>query len=117
MKQNNELIRFILIRAESETAPTFSITAREILSEFPEINQDILDEHIRILVETGFLEAQPTQLYWIIQRLTPAGHNFLQNASDPAVWKKTLQVAGQFTLDVIARILTEVAVKSALRSL
>jgi len=72
---------------------------------FPELPKNTLDEHIRLLVEVGFLEAEPHQMGWFITRLTWNGQDFLANANDETIWQKTKQVAGHLSFAVFVETL------------
>jgi len=115
MKRNNDLIRDILLIVEQQPVSDtpISIRAGQFVSKFPGLTDDMLNEHIQLLAERGFLEAEPYQLGWFITRLTWDGHDFLANSKEESVWQKTKQVAGNFAFDVFVNILKEAAIQYA----
>ena len=107
MKRNNDLIRDILFAVEQQATGNNAITlkARHFGDKFPDLTNEIVDEHIHLLVDAGFLEAEPHQLGWFIMRLTWDGHCFIDNSKEEFVWKKTKRIAGDFSLDLFASTL------------
>jgi hypothetical protein len=112
MKRDNDLIRLILAAVEKhESTKPFSLSTGMFAKVLP-LNSDTLDEHIRLLVEAGFLNAEGHQFGWTILGLTWAGHDFIANAKCQTVWDKAKQVAGHLSFDVFTSILKETALKS-----
>ncbi|GHT17112.1 hypothetical protein FACS1894189_2390 [Planctomycetales bacterium] len=118
MNRNNDLIREILYRVEQHNGhQPLSITVRQLIEPFPEVTQDIIDEHIRLLTEKNLLEAEATQFYWMITRLTWDGHDFLANSKDPIIWEKAKSLAGHLSWDVLTATLSKLAVDTVLSCL
>lgn len=85
MKRNMELVRELLLRVEAD----------EGLGSFAsKYSQEEIVGHVEILLDAKLLEGKvykdlsgsPGSAY--IQRLTWAGHEFLDNARDDTVWNK-----------------------------
>jgi hypothetical protein len=117
MKRNNDLIRDILLAVEKQPAEkqTFTLNATCFRHMFPDLTDETLDEHIRLLVEVGYLDAEPTQLYWIITRLTWKGHDFLLNSKVEPAWEQAKKSAGHLGFDIFvsalkAKILASIGV-------
>lgn len=85
MKRNMELVRELLLRVEADE--DFSALASKY-------SQEEIVEHVEILLDAKLLEGKvyhdlsgdPGSAY--IQRLTWAGHEFLDNARNDTVWNK-----------------------------
>ena len=97
MKRDNDLIRAVLDTVEQRPAGQIvNLKAGEFVEEFPGLSDEALDEHIHLLVESGFLEASRSRAGWIIKRLTMDGHDFLEMSKVESVWQKAKQIAGNF---------------------
>jgi hypothetical protein len=107
MQRNNDLIRSILLAVEKQATGNkpVTLTASTFRPLYPELPDDILDEHIHLLVERGFLEAAPHQLGWLIMRLTWDGHDFLLSSQVESVWQKAKNAAGNLPFDVFVSTL------------
>jgi hypothetical protein len=77
-------------------------------------------EHIRLLVEAQYLEADIDEYMdgstdILIRRITLQGHEFLSVSRNDAVWTKALKkikdAALGTTLDVVTKVCSEIAVK------
>lgn len=125
MKRDIELFRKILLKTE-ELHPS------ELLS-FPEKTDDrslleiesyddpwIIVEHIKLLKDGGYIEAKiivrrlaNVPDFCKIIRLLNDGHDFLANAKNPTIWKKTTDFlaskGGDVSLAVLKGILTKMA--------
>ena len=85
MKRNMELVRELLLRVEADE--DFGALASKY-------SQEEIVEHVEILLDAKLLEGKvyhdlsgdPGSAY--IQRLTWAGHEFLDNARNDTVWNK-----------------------------
>jgi len=100
-----------LLAVEQQAAGdnVISLQAGQFVSAFPGLTNDTLNEHIELLAERGFLEAEPHQLGWFITRLTWDGHDFLANSKVESVWQKAKQIAGGFSLDLFTSTLKQCA--------
>ena len=107
MKRDNDLIRMILRAVEKQATgdQVVTLTPDYFRPMFPDLSENTLDEHIRLLVEVGFLKAEPHQLGWFITRLTWNGHDFLANANHETAWQKTKKVAGDLSFDIFKETL------------
>ena len=113
MKRDNDLIRAILAVVEKhEGNRLLSLSAGMFVGPFPGLRADVLDEHIRLLVEAGFLKADEHQFGWSIIGLTWTGHDFIANAKCPTTWEKAKQVGGHLSFDVFTSVLKDVTLKS-----
>lgn len=92
MRRNLDLLRTIMLRTE-ETAPGTNLLELGIEeADFAE-----LAHHAELLVEAGLLRAQisymersPVPVYVVVERLTWAGHEFLDLARDDERWERVL---------------------------
>ena len=113
MQRDNDLIRLILLAAEKQNSTRpFSLSAGMFAKALPSLNGDTLDEHIRLLVEAGLLNAEGHQFGWTILGLTWAGHDFIANAKNQTIWEKAKQVAGHLSFDLLTAALKDLALKS-----
>jgi hypothetical protein len=76
-------------------------------------NQEMIDEHLYLLMEKGLIRAEETQLGYLVLGLTWEGHDFVSNASNPTVWEKAKACAGNLSFDIFKAMLTKVAEKAA----
>lgn len=112
LKRNLDLIRDIMLYLEENidpNKPLFPVSKLEDL----ESDSGILNEHIKQLVENGFIETtkpiymQGFTIFMDIQRITSNGHDFLDALRDDSVWNKTkeaVQKAGGFTLNMLVEL-------------
>ena len=104
MKRDMELVRAIL----------FCVESGEGLAELERKHgADKVIGHVAILKDAGFVDAfverdvEGKLFLAELYRLTWAGHEFLDNARDNAVWKKTLKTIGTKVAGVSFAVLTE----------
>jgi hypothetical protein len=111
MKRDNDLIREILFFAEQNCNGNnvLTLSARDFLKNFPNLTQDILDNHIELLADRKLLQAEPHQFGWFVLGLTWDGHDFLSNAKDQTIWNKSKQLAGHLAFDIFTTIIKDVA--------
>lgn len=109
MKRDMDLIREILLAVEELDTPTET----EALSLPGRSAQDVL-HHAVLLVEAGLIKAEIGRyvgggMDCLVERLTWAGHEFLDAARDETVWRKVRgkagQVGGTVTLDLLMALL------------
>ena len=107
MKRDMELIRIILLDTEGETQVDLS-----------PYNEEHLKYHKKLLLDRGFIEGiEISSLVGlsevIIESLTWAGHDFLDDARDDRVWQEAMQEIGKYvgsaSLDVVKAVLAAVA--------
>ena len=112
MKRDFDLIREILFVVEQYPPldRALCLQTKQFSDKFPGITDDILHEHIQLLVEVNLLEAEPFQLGWFITRLTWSGHDFLANSRVKSAWEKTKQVAGSLSFAAFSAALNEAVI-------
>lgn len=112
MRRHFDLLRTILLRAEA-SEPGTNVLELGLEEEFAEIAH-----HVELLVEAGLLRAQisyldrsPTPVYVVIERLTWAGHEFLDLARDDARWDQVLarvtSTTGATSFEIVRSMLEE----------
>ena len=112
MRRHFDLLRTILLRAEASDAGT-NVLELGLEQEFAEVAH-----HVELLVEAGLLKAQisyldrsPTPVYVVIERLTWAGHEFLDLARDDARWNQVLArvtaTTGATSFEIVRSMLEE----------
>ncbi|MBW4462015.1 MAG: DUF2513 domain-containing protein [Nodosilinea sp. WJT8-NPBG4] len=119
MKRDLELIRAILLRVE-ETPVGQSLSSPLTVDGY---GNDVIAEHVRLLWEAGYIEAQvflsPNQFgitqveYYDITRLLNDGHEFVANAKNPAIWKKTVNLLSDKGGDVGLTVVKGIAMRMA----
>lgn len=89
MKFDKELARQILLAVEASEGTPHQLIKLDIKG----YGGDLVSYHVHLLDEAGFLEAKDlshmTGYVWRPQRLTFAGHEFLDSVRDPEVWRRT----------------------------
>lgn len=114
MKRDFDLVRSLLLYVE-QSPPGQRI---ENLSE-TNYETEVISEHIKLLIEGGFLEGNVDRSYggvhYVVFGLTWEGHNFLDNAKNDTVWKKVMADAEKkgmsLSMSVLNRLLTKTAEK------
>jgi len=106
MQRDLELIKEILFFIEKKK------------NSFPEpikilnYSEDDVDYHCTLLLDAGYIEAQVLGYGSVFpKRLTNRGHDFLDAARDPGIWKKAKDTitkhGGSFTMEIVKTVLTE----------
>lgn len=95
MKLDKELVREILLAVEA--APTDD---RGAVVEIAGRDPRAVNYHVEILTEAGLLRAQEIgglgdESWWYVDRLTYAGHEFLDTVRDGEVWRRTKEGAAK----------------------
>ena len=118
MKLDFDLARGILLLMESKPA-----NAHPYSVNVDGYDQDTVFEHLELLDEAGFIEANfvnsstaPGRIYNVfVKRMTWKGHEFLDNARNDTVWSEAKSVVrekgGSFSLDLFSAVLAQVALK------
>lgn len=117
MKRDWDLVRKILATVDVQTACEPLVGLR-----YPgEYDDATVAEHVQILVEAGLLVGSTSNLVGggspraIVERLTWAGHDFLDLAQDDTIWHQTkervLKTSATISFDLLVELL-----KSAARS-
>ncbi|MGD1860398.1 MAG: DUF2513 domain-containing protein [Leptolyngbyaceae cyanobacterium] len=122
MERDLELWKKILLKVEELPIGNFLSSPVEIEG----YEQAIVTEHVRLLQEKRYIEAKidlelltydlvgaPRIEGYEIYRLLNDGHDFVANAKNPTVWKKTVnflaQKGGGGSLAILQGVLTRVA--------
>lgn len=116
MKRDMDLIRAILMKIEDQSAG-------EDVQDLSDLGRDqvTLAEHVWLLKQGGMIEAifpgdSPSLGRFIIQRLTPDGHDFVAQARQSALWERAKDTATKAgvgaTVDVMKSLLTGLAAKA-----
>lgn len=118
MKREPELIRKILLEIQKQPVGK-SISLLNIDG----YQQDVIGEHVRLLVEGSFVDAKLFERKnmmsetivdeYSISRLLNEGHDFLEIAQNDTVWEKAKKIiqdkGGDVSLSVFKGVLTKVA--------
>jgi hypothetical protein len=116
MKRDMDLIRAILMKVEDQPAGEDLRNLEDLGSD-----QTTLAEHVWLLKQEHLIEAvfhgdSPILGNFSIQRLTPAGHDFIAHARQSALWEKAKDTAAKAgvgaTVDVMKTLLTGLAAKA-----
>jgi hypothetical protein len=114
MRRDIDLIRLLLLQTES----------KETLEAMSRYTTEQALYHSALAIEAGLVkgavrrnaEGQPAEV--VIQRLTWAGHDFLDSARNEGIWKKAktriLEAGGAWTFDLLKTLLVELAKKNLL---
>jgi hypothetical protein len=107
MKRDMELIRMILIEIEKQ--PSY---LSEINLNFAGYSSEDIHYHVMLLCEAGLIVAHDqsslSDIYWIPERLTWEGHEFLEASRDNNIWNKAKEImskGGGFVFDVAKPLL------------
>lgn len=118
MRRNLDLLRTIMLRTEDAAPGTNLLELGLEETDFAE-----LAHHAELLVEAGLLKAQisymersPVPVYVVVERLTWAGHEFVDLARDNERWERVLaRVAagtGATSFEIVRDLLHEAHVAS-----
>lgn len=105
MKRNMDLIRDLLLKLESlDKSPTATVVIHSYDEElrFEGITPDEVEYHLLLIREAGLIE--PPHRSDLFQRLSWAGHDFVDSVRDPDIWARTKQGAEAvkgFTVDLL----------------
>ena len=117
MKRNMDLIRFLLRELEAQKPDSVYKAGEAVLPGNNPPGPSEIAEHCRLIVERGLARGEPSFSGWILTGLTWAGHDFLDNSRESAVWRAAKKAAGNLSFDVFVRVLTEAAVRYAMAQL
>ena len=121
MKRDVDLIRSIALRLEEQDEPLDVDNEMATDLGLSGYTNRQVDEHLLIMQEAGLLDGEQLKAFgggvkWINLRLTWHGHEFLAAARDEAIWKqatgKVSSKVGSVTLDVLTRVLSDLAGKA-----
>jgi len=117
MKRDMDLVRMILLRVEAAETTGLSVSGLAL----DDYDSSTVARHIELLDEAGFVEAALLRgggeiVGAQIQRLTWAGHDFLDAVRDDTTWQKTKQqvatVVGSASLEVIKAVATATTMRA-----
>lgn len=96
MKLEKELVRGILLAVESHEGSVYEAVPLA----FDDFSDRHVAYHVMLLCEAGYLVGEDlscmgSDLEWEAQRLTYAGHEFLDTIRDAEVWRRTKDAAGK----------------------
>ena len=115
MKRDPDLIRKLMLRLEEAPASTVMQG-----SDMRDIEPDDarLVEHLQLLLDEDFIEGNNAGGWevnaeaFIIQRVTSAGHDFIDAIRDDTIWEKTkdkvAKVGGSVSLGTLTEIATSI---------
>lgn len=114
MKRDFELIKEILLLTEQNPSPVEWIDV-----EIEDVEKDEIYYHVKLLRDAGLINAADLTtsggFCWLPRSLTWEGHNFLDNARNETVWKKTVQLVkdkgGSISFNVFQNLLQNQALK------
>ncbi len=121
MKRDMDLIRSILLLAEAQPAGEllrdFSTLETEHRADRRTVIEHVLLAQRSGLVEATFSWALGDDAAAVVTRLTPAGHDFIEQARSPTIWSSAKEAAAKAgvgaTVEVLKTILAELT-KTAL---
>lgn len=108
MRLEKELVRRILLAVEASERSPYEGVELDIEG----WSEAQIGYHVMLLAEAGYLVAEDIgcigeDLAWEAQRLTYAGHEFLDTIRDAEVWRRTKEAAakvGSVSLQVMVEI-------------
>jgi len=111
MKQNKDLLREILLRAEEhcDGVYNFAIQKNDLDEKFHDITLVTLTDHIVQLKEGGLIDVKRALVGYEIIRLTYRGHALLDDARDLQVWEAAKKVAGNKSFPIFCGTLSRLA--------
>jgi hypothetical protein len=109
MRRDMDLIRALVLKLEAmprKPGIVEELSAGEGEMIFEGYSSDEIDYHLNLIVEAGLLTTHGTMTSGSIlfDRLTWAGHDFVDSIRSPEVWAKTkkgAEAAGGFTVDLL----------------
>ena len=113
MKRDLDLLRDILLRIEDAESDLENQAFYDLSD-----NPRTIGFHIRLLIDAGFISAidissKGAPDYFIIQRLTFAGCEYLDSVRSTTIWEQAKQklssISGGASLDVITALCTDLA--------
>lgn len=110
MKRDLALLRQILLCVEADR------TIREVTAN----SRDAVNEHVRLLAEAGFIdvtdESTRVRSLLVAQRLTSAGHDFLNAARNDEVWADVQQCLSDRNISLSLSALEKALCKAGLEA-
>lgn len=119
MKRDMDLVRELLLLIEKEIDPAEDTESPPAALEGR--THDEIVYHLTIMAEAGFLIGEPAlSNAFFTDRMTWAGHDFLDGVRDEAAWKKTkdgAQQIGSWTVGVLVDLAKAYAKQEAKKRL
>ena len=107
MKRDMDLVRILLI--EMEKTPSYLSNPN---LDIPGYSQEEVHFHLMLLEEAGLIKARDmsagNDIYWIPERLTWQGYEFLEASKNNDVWNKTKEImakSGGFVFEIAKSVL------------
>jgi len=119
MKRDMDLARKIMVEIEK-------LSYSQILNptDISGHSQEEISYHIMLLDEAGLVhginQSGVSDLYWMADRLTWNGHEFLEAAKDNTRWEKAktiVEKSGGMVVEVLKTVLVKLVTDAALRGL
>ena len=105
MKRDMDLFRSLLLKVEEQP-----VNGPFTTPEVPGYSEDEVRYHAELAQDAGFIEADFMMSGFIVQRLTYAGHEFLDAAREDKLWNKAKQTvlsnAGTLTVEALKTALS-----------
>lgn len=109
MRRDMDQVRELMLKLEAmpkKPGIVEELSAGEGEMAFEGFSPDEIDYHLNLIVEAGFLATHRlmTSGAVLFDRLTWAGHDFVDSVRSPEVWAKTkkgAEAAGGFTVDLL----------------
>lgn len=109
MRRDMDLIRELMLKLEElpfSLGSVHTLTPGEEVMIFDGYSSDEIRYHLDLLIEAGFLVTAGGNMDGdtYLERLSIAGHDFVDSVRSPEVWAKTkkgAEAAGGFTVDLL----------------
>lgn len=112
MKRDMDLIRNLLLEIEDGKTSYQLIEPSHAEDLGVEVDEDRtkeeiarLEYHLTLLQDAGWVKlVQTSGGYWLVNRMMPAGHDFLDSVRDPKIWgatKEGAKQAGGFSAELL----------------
>ena len=120
MRRDHELIRKLILYVEEHD----EMDTHRHLADFPGYDERTIARHIELLEEDGLVEANllrieqpPGPVSGAVTRLRSKGHDFAENVTNDAVWKKVQALVTAKGGSVSLAIVIELAKQAARKHL
>ena len=123
MKRDINLLRYILLKVEHEGNPEEPLIHSISVDGY---EQPFVNEHVKLLIESGFLEGElkfstnNRILLTAIRGLTPKAYDFLDNIRNDGLWKRIIEkvasTTGTASLPIIENFAHQIVSSALMRS-
>jgi hypothetical protein len=119
MKRDMDLCRKILQHVEGLSVGVRTIDVDDLEYAVPDIDQDTVNYHVRLLMGAGFIESTGTSVRGalLVKGLTWGGYEFLEKSRDEGLWGKAKKIAkektGGLAVESLSAILSDL-IKNAI---